>query len=191
MSKINLDKKLSDFELLTKLHSERKDYYSNNSYTPVKQQAPEKELHENINLSFIKPKINLDKKLSDFELLTKLNSERKNYYSDDLYKPMKKPSEKELVEDIDLSFMKPIIKFLFYFLLVFVGMPLFVSWNISVLLGTPMDAPFQAIKITFNFISSITAEQFVFGFMMFLGSFFMVGPFVLLFSCNCPKSKDD
>lgn len=138
MSKINLDKKLSDFELLTKLHSERKDYYSNNSYTPVKQQLP----------------------------------------------------EKESIEDIDLSFMKPIIKFLFYFLLLFVGMPLFVSWNVSVLLGTPMDAPFHAIKTIFNFISSITAEQFAFGFIMFLGAFFMVGPFALLFSCNCSKNDD-
>lgn len=137
-------------------------------------------------------KINLDKKLSDFELLTKLHSERKDYYSDNSYTPMKQQvPEKESQENIDLSFMKPIIKMLFYFLLIFVGMPLFVSWNISVLLGTPMDAPFHEIKTIFNFISRITAEQFVFGFMMFLGSFFMVGPFVLLFSCNCPKSKDD
>jgi hypothetical protein len=137
--------------------------------------------------------INLDKKQTDLELLTELNSKKKDYYltyDHSIKKGTTYNPHEHFKGDNTLLIPKFLSSAFFAFFLIFL-IPYAVLYMTATIYDTTVAQQISDIKKLLLLPFGITADQFIFGVAMLLGSFFMVGPFVLLFSGNSSKSNKD
>lgn len=82
-----------------------------------------------------------------------------------------------------------ILRFIFMFTLIFLVIPYGTLYLVGSVLGTTVSEQIDGYIKIFNFITSITAEQFFMILFVGLGGMFTIMPFVLILGCSCNHNK--